>query len=263
MAVYETFEDAISQGEAYQQRIDDAITVLTLAMPYGDGANVMAIPVEANVLIESQDPKWAVKSFLPVKRRSKHWNPHVLMTFKSVAMSTIVVVIVVGYALVGIDGKTTGPEAFESVDSPDLSTTIDTDVASQSATANRADAATDESRQPAAADEIDEPVTTLEVSKWPDGIENLIFDYFSQLEGLQFVSINSVNCEPQICEIIFSGATPNPETVDDYSDVLNGLYRPPINAQTGSIGTREIAAGAREYVIRITNVPYVEPSREK
>lgn len=96
--------------------------------------------------------------------------------------------------------------------------------------------------------------------KWPDAVENMIFDYLSQLEGFRFTTITSVECEAHTCEIVFSGLNPNPTIVDDYSGILNGLYRAPINAQQGSIGTREIAAGAREFVISISNVPYVEPT---
>ncbi len=98
---------------------------------------------------------------------------------------------------------------------------------------------------------------------WPDGVEGLIFDYFSQQEEFEFTSITSVQCEVQTCEIVFTGTNPNPLIVDDFSELVHGLYRPPLNARQGSIGTREIAAGAREYVIKISNVPYIEPTGRK
>ncbi|MGI9287918.1 MAG: hypothetical protein ACR2P1_21210 [Pseudomonadales bacterium] len=93
---------------------------------------------------------------------------------------------------------------------------------------------------------------------WPEGVEDLILDYFSQLEGFEFTSITSVQCQIQTCEIVFSGKNPNPTVVDEFSEVTRGLYQPPLNAQQGSIGTREIAPGAREFVINISNVPYVK-----
>ena len=58
------YEDAITQSQISQRRISDAVTVLTRAIPYRDGVDVNAIPVEPDVLIESQDLKWAVRMIL-------------------------------------------------------------------------------------------------------------------------------------------------------------------------------------------------------
>lgn len=92
--------------------------------------------------------------------------------------------------------------------------------------------------------------------RWPAAVENLILEYLSQLERFDFTTITSVRCDTSDCEIVFSGLEPNPTIVDEYHEVLGGLYLPPINAMQGSIGTREIAAGNREFVIRISNVPW-------
>lgn len=97
--------------------------------------------------------------------------------------------------------------------------------------ANNSSSVANKPEQAAVSEETDVLGNDIDGPKRPAGIENLIFDYFSQLEGFKFVSINSVNCEPQTCEIVFSGTSPNPKFVDDYSDVMSGLYRQPINAQ--------------------------------
>jgi hypothetical protein len=99
-----------------------------------------------------------------------------------------------------------------------------------------------------------------EAPRWSDGIENMIFDYLSTQEGFEFTNIASVECEVHTCEIVFSGLNPNPTTVGDYGDIMSGLFLPPISAGQGRIFTREIVAGAREFVIEISNVPYVEPT---
>jgi len=185
------------------------------------------------------------------------------MNFKPVAISTFVIAIVGGYALFERFSEPTDAEITDQAEPhvPDIA--ADSDAAPILDIANDSSSVANKSEHVAVSDKTDLLGNEIDGPKWPEGIENLIFDYFSQLEDFKFVSINSVNCEPQTCEIVFSGTSANPIYVDDYSDVMSGLYRQPINAQQGSIGTREIAAGAREFVITISSIPYVEPSREQ
>jgi len=65
------YEEAISQSEISSRRISNAVTVLTLAIRYGDASDVMAITVEPDILIESQELKWAVRSILIMNRVQK------------------------------------------------------------------------------------------------------------------------------------------------------------------------------------------------
>jgi len=65
------YEDAISQSEISSRRIDNAVTVLTLAIPYGDASDANAIAVEPDILIESQELKWAMRSILNMNRIQK------------------------------------------------------------------------------------------------------------------------------------------------------------------------------------------------
>ncbi len=97
---------------------------------------------------------------------------------------------------------------------------------------------------------------------WPDGIEGLLLDYFAQQKNFEFTSISSVKCDEHHCEIIFTGTDPNPLIVDAYSALQSGFYGPPFYAKQGSLGTREIAPGARVFVITLSNVPYQEPGTE-
>jgi len=184
------------------------------------------------------------------------------MKLKPVAISTFVIAIVAGYALFERVADPTDAEIADQAEPRVPNVAANSGAAPILDIVNNSSSIADRSEQVAAGNETAVLGNEIDDPKWPEGIENLIFDYFAQLEGFKFVSINSVNCETQTCEIVFSGTSPNPKFVDDYSDVLGGLYRPPINAQQGSIGTREIAAGVREFVITISSIPYVEPSRE-
>jgi len=62
------YEEAISQSETASRRIGDAVTVLTLAIPYGDASSPNAIAVEPDILIGSQELKWAVRSIFNMNR---------------------------------------------------------------------------------------------------------------------------------------------------------------------------------------------------
>jgi hypothetical protein len=168
------------------------------------------------------------------------------MNMKQIVALAIAAALVAGFLLAGKDNSQTADDLqIEAEPTPTGSTSA---------------GSTMPSRDPVEVHVSKNAEDAVEPPKWPDEIENMIFDYLSQLEGFEFVAITSVQCEAHTCEIVFSGPNPNPTIVDDYSGIMSGLHRPPINAGQGSIGTREIAAGAREFVISISNVPYVEPT---
>ncbi len=127
-------------------------------------------------------------------------------------------------------------------------------------TGSASDGSTAPSRFPVEIPALKNAEDAVEPPRWPDAVESLIYDHLSQLEGFEFTNIASVGCGAHTCEIVFSGQNPNPTIIDGYSDVMNGLFRPPISAQKGSMGTREIAPGARQFVIEISNVLHVEPT---
>ena len=94
-----------------------------------------------------------------------------------------------------------------------------------------------------------------EVYEWPSNIEDLIWEYFAHRQKSNIISINSVECTEIECTIEFVGTAVNPQYVDEFSELSSGMSREHWNVQQGSIGTREIAPGARVFVVRISNVP--------
>jgi hypothetical protein len=97
----------------------------------------------------------------------------------------------------------------------------------------------------------------------PDEIEGSVYQRIAEQSGLKLTSLNSVDCDVNICKVVFSGMEANPQYTDEYSDLLGALTNPPwkdIQPTSGSIGTREVSPGAREYVIGFTYVALVEIS---
>ena len=88
------------------------------------------------------------------------------------------------------------------------------------------------------------------------GIEALIFDYLARQTDYKFTSITSVDCSEHECEIVFTGVNANPENIGEFSGLNSKMFLPPISVATSTFFTREIVAGAREYVIRISNIPW-------
>ena len=93
-------------------------------------------------------------------------------------------------------------------------------------------------------------------SEWPDGIESKIWEYFAHQPGLKLTNIMSVECDPSACEILFTGTDVNPQHVDEFSGLLEGMYNEPWGVKQGSVGLREISPGIRAYSIRISNVVF-------
>lgn len=98
-------------------------------------------------------------------------------------------------------------------------------------------------------------------------LERRIRQYIGQVPGLRMTSLNSVQCDDIKCEIVFTGTDANPQYVDQYSEFSDKLWRQVsddgfVEFLTGGLGTREVAAGAKEYVMGFTYVPIDAPSRD-
>jgi hypothetical protein len=84
-----------------------------------------------------------------------------------------------------------------------------------------------------------------------------------KFEALELTSLTSVECDTLRCRIVFTGVEPNPQYVDAYRDLSAALMNPPWNdyrPTSGSMGTREVSPGAREYVLEFTYVALVNAS---
>jgi hypothetical protein len=104
-------------------------------------------------------------------------------------------------------------------------------------------------------DAVNKTTDNSSTHSWPSNIEARIWEYFAHRQKTNIISINSVECTETNCVIEFSSTDTNPQYVDAFSDLTSGMYTQNWNVQSGSIGTREIAPGARVFVISISNVP--------
>jgi hypothetical protein len=66
------YEEAISQSETTDRRNHEAVTVLVTEIPYGTREDVMAIPAEPDILLQSERLKWAVRSILIMNSIQKY-----------------------------------------------------------------------------------------------------------------------------------------------------------------------------------------------
>ena len=98
---------------------------------------------------------------------------------------------------------------------------------------------------------------------WPSDVEHLLFEFFARQYDLEFTSISSIECDQHTCEIVFTGTDANPLIVDGFSQLQSRLFRQGFNVMQGSLGTREIAPGAREFVMNLSNIPYEEPDSKE
>jgi hypothetical protein len=84
-------------------------------------------------------------------------------------------------------------------------------------------------------------------------VERLILDYFARRPDEAPTSIGSVHCDETRCEVAFTGTDVNPGDVSRYGSVQQNLRRDldkdHVQVLSSSLGTREIAPGAREYVL--------------
>jgi hypothetical protein len=99
----------------------------------------------------------------------------------------------------------------------------------------------------------------------PEEIERQLAQFLAQQPGLEIVSLSSIKCGATSCEIALTGTEVNPRYVDAYSDLNRKLSEAPWTdfiIRSGGLGTREIAPGAREYVISFDYRPYVDLSAD-
>jgi hypothetical protein len=98
-------------------------------------------------------------------------------------------------------------------------------------------------------------------------LENRIRQYIAQVPDLRLTSLNSVQCDETQCEIVFTGTDANPQFVDQYMKFSESLWRQVaddgfVEFLTGGMGTREVVAGAKEYVMGFTYVAIDSPSTD-
>jgi hypothetical protein len=96
----------------------------------------------------------------------------------------------------------------------------------------------------------------------PQQIENLVLQIIARQPGLAAVGL-SVSCDAAQCEIALRGRETNPVRTAEYDELFAALSaesRPEFRVPIASMGTREIAPGAREYVISFEYQPYEDLS---
>jgi hypothetical protein len=99
----------------------------------------------------------------------------------------------------------------------------------------------------------------------PEDIERQLEQFLAQQPGLEIVSLSSIDCGATACEIALTGAEVNPRYVGAYSDLYHKLSVAGWNdflIRSAALGTREIAPGAREYVITFDYQPFVDLSAD-
>ena len=99
----------------------------------------------------------------------------------------------------------------------------------------------------------------------PEEIERQLAQFLAQQPALEIVSLSSIECGATACEIALTGTEVNPRYVGAYSDLYNNLSTAPWSdflVRSAALGTREIAPGAREYVISFDYRPYVDLSAD-
>jgi hypothetical protein len=97
----------------------------------------------------------------------------------------------------------------------------------------------------------------------PDEIEVQLGQFLAQQTGLAVGSLSSIVCGATYCKIALTGMQTDPRYVDEYEGVYSRLSATPWNdfrVLSSSIGTQEIAPGAREYVIGFEYQPLVDLS---
>lgn len=99
----------------------------------------------------------------------------------------------------------------------------------------------------------------------PEEIERQLGQFFAEQTGLEVVSLSSIDCGATACEIALTGTEVNPRYVNAYAEVQSKLFETrwmDFRVLFGSLGTREIAPGAREYVISFEYQPLVNLSAD-
>lgn len=182
--------------------------------------------------------------------------------------SSIVVLVVVGVAAVaavGLWGRRPLPTDDSENGAPDWAASVAPAPAIASPRASSTNADEVAAEPPA----IDPARRTLSSPNpryaEPDEIERLLAQFIAQQPGLEIVSLSSIECGATSCEIALTGADVNPRYVGAYSDLYRKLSSAGGNdflIRSSGLGTREIAPGAREYVITFDYRPFVDLSAD-
>jgi hypothetical protein len=182
------------------------------------------------------------------------------MKIRSLMGLAVVAVCVTGIATLG----PWDPSLFD-----DAETSAGTDPASARSTITAAEAgvtADEPADEPAVSRIVDlawrAPTTPSPRYASPDEIERQIEQFFAEQSGLALVTLSSIDCGATACEIALAGTVVNPRTADSFSGVFQRLFarRDAFRILSGGLGTREIAPGAREYVISFEYQPFVDSS---
>ena len=99
----------------------------------------------------------------------------------------------------------------------------------------------------------------------PEEIERQLAQFLAAQPGLEVVSLSSIHCGATTCEIALTGNEVNPRYVDAYHDLFDKVTSAGGNdfrIRSAGLGTREIAPGAREYVISFEYQPLVDLSAD-
>ena len=99
----------------------------------------------------------------------------------------------------------------------------------------------------------------------PEEIERQIAQFFAEQPALAIVSLSSIECGATRCEVALAGTEVNPRFADAYSGIFSrllGTGRADFRILSGGLGTREIAPGAREYVMSFEYQPFVDLSAD-
>jgi hypothetical protein len=98
----------------------------------------------------------------------------------------------------------------------------------------------------------------------PAHIEGLVLQIIARQPGLEAGSL-SVACDDATCEIALTGREVSPVRLSEFGDLLDKVFRESrgdFRVLLGGMGTREIAPGAREYVMTFEYQPYEELSHD-
>jgi hypothetical protein len=182
---------------------------------------------------------------------------------RDVKTRSIVVLVVAGAAAIAAVGlwRPSPPDGHGGHDSSDSAAPVPPTPASTSGSKNGDDAPTDA--------RVIDPAWQTSSSPGPrytepDEIERRLAQFLAEQPGLEIVSL-SIECGATACEIAITGREVSPRYVGAYSDLTHRLFAAPwsdLRILFGGLGTREIAPGAREYVLGFEYQPLVDLSAD-
>lgn len=179
----------------------------------------------------------------------------------------LVVLVVAGAAVIGAIGlwRRSLPAGDTEDAAPDSSAPVATEPTSSSPSSGRTNVG-DAAAEPRAIDPAwQTPSSPSPRYAEPEEIERQLAQFIAEQPRLEIVSLSSIECGATACEIALSGSEVNPRYVDAYDDLhtkLSGAAWNDFRILYSSLGTREIAPGAREYVISLEYQPLVSLSAD-